>query len=180
MGAALVALIVVVLVGISAGLCWIALQHIEENRVVAQWPVVQARITEGRVDARHQPAQGKHVSWDGWCARWNYVYEWQGAHHSGLVDDDTPSTFASGCFAYEAGARRALARRGPGSMLLVRVDPKQPWHSTTQSVGIKADDVFLLAFALAPLGIVAWFVSMMLRSGRVFRTTPSDRPPATP
>ena len=178
--ASLVALLVVFMAGLSAMLGWIPLRHIQETRLVARWPIVPARITEGRVDARHQPAQGKHVAWDGWCARWGYTYDWQGTRHSGIVDDDTPSVFAPGCFAYEAGARRALARRAQDSTLSVRVDPAQPWHSTTQSARVAADDVAFLLFALAPLGFAVWFVTLGLRGRRALRAAASGGPPAAP
>ena len=178
--ACLVGLLVVFMAGMSAMLGWIPLRHLQETRLVAQWPIVQARITEGRVDARHQQAQGKHVAWDGLCTRWSYVYEWQGTRHSGTVDDDTPSMFAPGCFAHEAGARSALARRAPDSTLSVRVDPTQPWHSTTQPASIPLDDLAFLLFAFVPLGIAIWFVNSVLRGRHALRAAPSGDPPAAP
>ena len=164
----------------SLMLWWIPLRHIREDHRLAQWPVVQARITEGRLEFRHQPAQGKHPSWDGWCAKWNYAYEWRGVPHSGLVDDDTASVFAPGCFAYETRAWRALERRPPGSTLAVRVDPEEPWHSSTQPIGLRVEDFFFLAIGLLPIGSVTWLIATVVRDRRALRSTPSDRPPATP
>jgi hypothetical protein len=178
--ASLVGLLVVFMAGMSAMLGWTPLRHIQETRLVAQWPIVQARISDGRVEARHQQAQGKHVAWDGWCARWGYTYDWQGTRHSGIVDDDTPSVFAPGCFAYEADARRALARRALDSTLPVRVDSTQPWHSTMQPASIPLDDVASLLFAFVPLGIAIWFVNLVLRGRHALRATPSGDPPAAP
>ena len=179
-GASLAGLLVVFMACLSAMLGWIPLRHIQETRLVAQWPIVQARITQGRVEARHQPAQGRHVAWNGWCTRWNHVYEWQGTRHAGIVDDDTPGMFASGCFAHEAGARSALARRALDSTLPVRVDPTQPWHSTTPPASIPLDDVAFLLFALVPLGIAIWFVNSVVRDRHALRVMPSGGPPAAP
>ena len=147
---------VALLVGLSVMLCWTSAHNIRDEYRAQDWPVVQARIAEGRVDFRHAPAIGKHAAWSGWCASWKYAYDWHGTSQWALLGDNTPSTFAPGCFAYQAGAQQALLRHPQDTTLPVRVDPASPWHSSAQPAGVRGGDIAGLALGLVPAIVALW------------------------
>ena len=174
-------LVIVVLnfAGLSLMLGWAPAQRLLDDHAMRDWPAVQGRITDGHVEFRHSPRIGKRSAWDGWCAGWSYVYEWQGASHSGVLGDTTPSTLAPGCFSYREGAQQALLRRPAGSTLPVRVDPATPWHASTQPAGLKAGDIAELLLASIPLDVMLWGWVAGLRA-RTRARKAAGAPPATP
>jgi len=170
-GVIVVAAMVIMLFGVSLAQCWAAWSRISDELRVARWPIVYAHVAQGHITAVHQPPGRKHASWDGWCASWDYLFDWQGLHRSGVVQDDTPSPFAPGCFGDAGSARRALTRRRPDSTLPVHVDPTDPWTSTPYSGGVKTSDLILLALGACP-GVLAIGMALLLVRGR--RTAQRD------
>ena len=141
------------LAGLSVLICWIPASHLLAEWHDRDWPVVQARVVSGHVEPRHEPARGRKSAWSGWCVRWTAVYAWQGTERALSVDDPAPSTFAPGCFAFRSGAEAALARHAIASTLPLRVDPADPWETSTQPAGLHGADIALLLYGLCPIGL---------------------------
>jgi hypothetical protein len=150
----MIATMAIVIGGLSLVLCTLTARNIRDKVLVQRWPIVHAYISQAHVQAVHQPPIGRRSSWSGWCVSWDYVYDWQGSHRSGVLRDDTPSGLAPGCFADESRAGRAAERRPPGSPLPARVDPTESWTSTPYSADVEASD-FLLLIPGACMAIMA-------------------------
>ena len=155
-----------VMVGLSVLVCWQPASDILELRRLARWPVVQATITAPHVEYRHFAEARHQPAMNAWCAGWDYDYAWQGRHLGGVLEDTTSGLLAQGCFVYEAGARNAASRRPPGSVVAVRVDPADPWKSTTRSTDIPSGDLLQLTAGCAPLLLVAALIRVALTRPR--------------
>ncbi len=154
------------MLALSAGVCRAPAHDLLQRHRIAQWPLVDATIVAGHATSRHFPAGRRTPASDAWCASWDYDYAWQGAHHGSSVHDDSPSPFADGCFAYEGGARQALARRAIGSVVRVRVDPARPDESTPDPPAVPTGDVLQVAAGLVPLAVALWMLTGMVRLAR--------------
>ena len=146
--------------------CWRSAENLRDLVRIARWPVVSATITTPIVQMQDLPEIRHRPAMRVWCARWRYDYAWQGAHHGGELLDDLSSLSARGCYVYETTARHAAERRPAGSSLAVRVNPDDPWQSTTQPIEVPLLDIgMVLVFGLGPviaaarmlrLVVVAW------------------------
>jgi len=125
-------------IGMSAMFCWLPGERLWAEQLAQTWPVADATIISSQVTFRNQPRVGKRSPWTGWCVSWNYAYPWKGGQIGGTLQDSTPSTLSAGCFSYRESAERQATRRTVGSVVRVRIDPSDPWVSTTAPAGRRA------------------------------------------
>ena len=156
----------VVPMALSVMLCWGSAQRLRNDYLEGTWPVAEATIVSSQVTFRRQRQAGRRSPWAGWCVSWNYDYPWRGGRIGGTLEDSTPSTLSAGCFSDRERAQDQARRRSVGSTIRVRIDPHDPWTSTTGPSGIQGWDVVQLLLGLIPAAAVISLLGRDLRKRR--------------
>jgi hypothetical protein len=166
--------ILLIPIAMSVMFCWGPTQRLRSAYLEQAWPAADATILSGQVTFRNQPRIGKRSPWTGWCVSWTYAYPWNGGKIGGTLEDSTPSTLAPGCFSYRESAERQAARRPAGGVVRVRIDPADPWASTTDAAGIRGGDVVLLLLGLLPGASSIYLAGAEMRRRQQRRIAPCE------